>query len=390
MNKQTIITILLALVAMTGHGQITDTLTIGMELRVQDVIGTNKFMYECETPTEEFKGLPADTASFRLYEQKDIVCILARDGNQKDVYYCAFDMNKDRDFSNDYHYYLTRKQIDDARTFTPQRYADIWIAPEIHLNGVAGHGGMVTSRLAFDEFVPMLHVHDFFVGNFDYQGKNYYVCSAYDKNEYAVTDSIPTNNDDFARKLLQNNLLREVQFPIIHDSLIIRLLDVDFSRQQCRISVTPLTEATLPTIPYEGFRAPAISAKDIRGKTLTLGNGYILLDLWGSWCNPCIALVPHLVEIHQQYPDLTIISIANERNKTTLPKLKKLISEHNMTWTHACEILNDSTNMASKYAVSSFPTTFILDPSGNVVFRSTGSNDTEKLKKKLEEIFKDK
>ena len=84
--RRTIITILLALVAMTGHGQITDTLTIGMELRVQDVIGTNKFMYECEAPTEEFKGLPADTASFRLYEQKDIVCILARDGNQKDVY----------------------------------------------------------------------------------------------------------------------------------------------------------------------------------------------------------------------------------------------------------------------------------------------------------------
>lgn len=39
-------------------------------------------------------------------------------------------MNKDRDFSNDYHYYLTRKQIDDARTFTPQRYAGIWIAPK--------------------------------------------------------------------------------------------------------------------------------------------------------------------------------------------------------------------------------------------------------------------
>ena len=38
-------------------------------------------------------------------------------------------------------------------------------------------------------------------------------------------------------------------------------------------------------------------------------------------------------------------------------KLKKLINEHNMDWTHACEILNDSTNMASKYAVSSFPTT---------------------------------
>ena len=45
MNKKTIITILLALVATAGQGQVTDTLTVGMELRVQDVIGTNKFMY---------------------------------------------------------------------------------------------------------------------------------------------------------------------------------------------------------------------------------------------------------------------------------------------------------------------------------------------------------
>jgi hypothetical protein len=43
--------------------------------------------------------------------------------------------------------------------------------------------------------------------------------------------------------------------------------------------------------------------------------------------------------------------------------------------------------MASRYAVSSFPTTFIIDPFGNVVFRGTGSNDTAKLKKKLTEIF---
>lgn len=112
-----------------------------------------------------------------------------------------------------------------------------------------------------------------------------------------------------------------------------------------------------------------------------------MLDFWGSWCTPCIALVPHLVEIHEHYPDLNIISIANERDKTTMPKLKKLIGDHNMNWTHACELLNDSTNMANRYDVSSFPTTFIIDSSHNVVFRGRGSNDTAKLKKKLAEIF---
>ena len=389
MNKKTIITILLALVAMVGQAQTTDTIAIGMELRVQDFIGTSKFMYKCEIPAGGFKGLPADTTSFRLYAQKDLVCILARDGEQKDIYYCAFDMNKERDFSNDYRYYFTRKQIADARTFTPQRYADIWIAPEIRLNGVAGRGGMVTSLLAFDEFVPMLHIHDFFVGKFVYQDKNYYICSAYDKKELAVIDTIPINNNDLARELLRSKLLREIQFPILHDGLVIRLLDMDFSRQQCRISVTPLTEATLPTFPYEGFRAPAISTKDIKGKAVKLGNSYTLLDFWGTWCKPCISIIPELVDIHKLYPALNLVSVAVEGSMNDLPKLKKLTKELNMDWTHVCQLRSDTTSIASSFNISAFPTTIIIDPIGRIVFRSSGSNSTDKLKSKLKEIYPD-
>ena len=190
-----------------------------------------------------------------------------------------------------------------------------------------------------------------------------------------------------AKKLLDEKLLKNIKFPVLRDSLIIRFLDLNYASQQCLISITPLTEDSQPNHPYVGFRAPNFIAKDLKGKTIKLKEGYTLLDFWGSWCTPCIALVPHLVEIHEHYPALNIISIANERDKTTMPKLKKLIGEYNMAWTHTSEILNDSTNMASRYAVSSFPTTFIIDPFGNVVFRGTGSNDTAKLKKKLAEIF---
>ena len=49
--------------------QTTDTLSVGMELRVQNNIGTKVFMYMI--PNDEFKGLPTDTTSFRLYRQED-------------------------------------------------------------------------------------------------------------------------------------------------------------------------------------------------------------------------------------------------------------------------------------------------------------------------------
>jgi len=357
MNKKTIITTLLALVSLSGHGQTTDTIRIGMEMKLQNEISTSVFLRHRETTP--LKGLPADTASFHLYENGGILCALGK-GDTEGTYFVSLDLNGDKDFTNDYRYNFTRQQVENARNFTPQQY---------------------------DGFCPMLSVHDFCTGQFTHNGKPYYICSAYDRKEFAIIDSMPSNSNALARYLLDEKLLRKVEFPVIRDSLIFQFLDLNYADQQCRVSITPLTDATQPVFPFVGFRAPAFAAKDLKGKTVKLGKGYTLLDFWGSWCNPCIALVPHLVEIHQQYPDLTIISIANERDKTTMPKLKKLISEHNMTWTHACEILNDSTNMASKYAVSSFPTTFILDPSGNVVFRGTGSNDTEKLKKKLEEIF---
>ena len=298
-----------------------------------------------------------------------------------------FDINEDHDFSNDYHYYFTRKQILDERVFTPQRYANIWIAPRIRLNGVAGHGGTVTSPLAFDELVPMLSVHDFFIGNFDYQGKTYHVCSAYNKEEFAVTDSIPANNDELARKLLQQDLLRKVQFPIIRDNLIFKFIDINFSRQQCRISVTPLTDATTPTAPYEGFRAPAISAKDIKGETVKLSSNYTLLDFWGTWCKPCIAIIPELVDIHQRYPKLNLVSVAVESSMDDLPKLKKLTKELNMDWTHVCQLHGDTASVARSFNISSFPTTIIIDPDGKIIYRGSGSNSTDKLKAKFREIF---
>ena len=388
MKSRNLITCLLLILAtINATAQKSDTLTVSMELKVQNVVGTDVFMYKCQTPITDLKGLPTDTASFRLYEQIDIVCILARDDVQKDSYFCAFDMNNDRDFTNDYHYYFTRKQIEDERYFIPQRYANIWLAPRIRLNGVAGHGGTVTSPLAFDELVPMLSVHDFFIGNFDYQGKTYHVCSAYNKEEFAVTDSIPANNDELARKLLQQNLLRKVQFPIIRDNLIFKFIDINFSRQQCRISVTPLTDATTPTAPYEGFRSPAISAKDIKGKTVKLGSNYTLLDFWGTWCKPCIAIIPELVDIHQRYPKLNLVSVAVEGSMDDLPKLKKLTKELNMDWTHVCQLHGDTASVASSFDVSSFPTTIIIDPAGRIVYRGSGSNSTDKLKAKLEEIF---
>ena len=367
--------------------QTTDTLSVGMELKVNSPFIVNIGMSQISS--EGFKGLPTDTASFRLYRYEDVVCLLARDDSRKGWYYSVFDMNKDKDFSDDYHYYFTRNQVYENRSFAPQRYNDIWVYPDMYLNGTAKRGGglIIGSRIAFDEFVPTISFHTLCVGSFDYKGKNYYICSAYKKTKFAITDSIPANDDDLTKMLNNKDFLRDIKSPILCDNLIFRYHDMDFSRQQCKISITPQAVETLPINPYEGFCAPDISVKDINGKKVTLGKGYTLLDFWGTWCKPCIALIPKLVEIHKHYPSLNIVSIASEGSMDDLPKLKQLINEHNMDWTHVCQLSKDETSVANSFNINSFPTTILIDSSGKIIYRASGSDKADKLKAKLKEIY---
>ena len=124
-KKITIITALFALVALAGQGQTTDTLRVGMEMKLQNVISTNVFMMPKETTP--MKGLPSDTASFHLYENRGILCALGK-GDTDGIYFVSIDLNGDHDFTNDYRYIFTRQQIVDGRNFAPQRFGDIWVA----------------------------------------------------------------------------------------------------------------------------------------------------------------------------------------------------------------------------------------------------------------------
>ncbi|MBQ6653046.1 MAG: TlpA family protein disulfide reductase [Prevotella sp.] len=384
---KTFFIMLSAFITLTGNAQETDTLSLGIEIKFQEIIGTSFFMLKCQTLPEDIKGVPEDTTSYYVYECKNILCIIGKE--RENEYYCSLDLNNDHDFSNDYRYFFTRQQIEEARNFTPQRYEDIWVAPNILISGLERGKSVITNKDSFDDFFPLLRIHDFCVGKFLYHGNTYYLCCVNNKREYAITDTIPSNATDLARQLKDGGTWVNTKFPIIHNNLVFKFIDLDYTRQKCRISITPpnKNKEILPTAPYEGFHAPKIPAKDMGGKPIKTGKSYVLLDFWGTWCNPCISIIPHLVKIHKLYPDLQIISIANEQDLATTPKLNKLIKELNMNWTHICEHLYAVDNMASRFDVTTYPTTFIIDPSWKIVYKASSSDKMEELDAKLQEIY---
>src|ERR1051325_1122651 len=50
--------------------------------------------------------------------------------------------------------------------------------------------------------------------------------------------------------------------------------------------------------------APAVALKDLRGRTVRIGDyrgKVVLLNFWATWCPPCRAEMPALVRLQQQY-----------------------------------------------------------------------------------------
>jgi thiol-disulfide isomerase/thioredoxin len=133
-----------------------------------------------------------------------------------------------------------------------------------------------------------------------------------------------------------------------------------------------------------GTVAPQFTSKDIiSGKQFSLNQHhgkYVLVDFWGSWCIPCIRLIPELRAIHESYgKTLQFVSIAYDKvgNKE---KLRKLIEKHDLNWP---QIFDDQESLTGQitesYKVQEFPTSILIDPNGKIIYRSVGEGGLKKL-----------
>jgi len=154
------------------------------------------------------------------------------------------------------------------------------------------------------------------------------------------------------------------------------------------------TLETRKRIPPVGSQSVDFTKKDINGNGFTLSSlkgKYVILDFWGSWCNPCRASHPHLLEIYEKYKSmgLEIVGIANERNKDLskcFESWKRAVKEDGMTW---IQVLNDdgtgSVDLSDLYAIEGFPTKILLDKDGKIIFRAIGN--TPAIYEEIRKIF---
>lgn len=123
-------------------------------------------------------------------------------------------------------------------------------------------------------------------------------------------------------------------------------------------------------------------------------NKLTVMNVWGTWCPPCVAELPYLQEVSEYYSDkgVQIVGVmqdgVNEMLEHDLEMIDIGITLMESAGADYMVLLPDiALAMTFINKMQYFPTTFILDESGEVVETVIGSKDAEGWKKVIDEVL---
>jgi thiol-disulfide isomerase/thioredoxin len=110
----------------------------------------------------------------------------------------------------------------------------------------------------------------------------------------------------------------------------------------------------------------------------------IFINFWATWCPPCIAEMPAIDNLQEEYSDrVTFLLVSYEDHAITQKFLKSKALN-----THTFQALSKEPELLSS---SSIPITFIIDKQGQIVVKKTGSSqwDSDSVKELLDQLLTD-
>ena len=145
-----------------------------------------------------------------------------------------------------------------------------------------------------------------------------------------------------------------------------------------------LRRLSLPGHPME-INGTLLNGKPFDQKTLA--GKVVLVDFWATWCGPCVAEIPNVLEQYEKYHkdgfEVVGVSLDQEREA-----LEKFVDEQKVPW----PILFEEPKgdgwqhpLATFYGISGIPTVILIGRDGNVI---TLDARGEKLGERLDAIFK--
>lgn len=144
--------------------------------------------------------------------------------------------------------------------------------------------------------------------------------------------------------------------------------------------------SALATLPEEkgpfftGFETVALDGETYSQKIFE-GNKLTMVNIWGTFCSPCINEMPDLEKLSKDYADKNFVIVGivadtfdylkAENNELKIADAKKIIEQTGVTYTNL--LPSESLNAAKLDYIRTFPTTYFLNEKGELLGEYIGS-----------------
>lgn len=119
-----------------------------------------------------------------------------------------------------------------------------------------------------------------------------------------------------------------------------------------------------------------VTSPETEGKVL-------LIDFWATWCPPCKATIPHLVDLQKKYSDkLAVVGVVLEENKD-VNELNAFANKFSINYA----IANSNANfqLAEQFGgIRSIPTMFLYSPKGKLINMYQGAVPEEMIESDIQ------
>lgn len=128
-------------------------------------------------------------------------------------------------------------------------------------------------------------------------------------------------------------------------------------------------------IANRGEEIPDFTVTDPSGRSLklrSLKGKPVLLNLWATWCGPCVLEMPMLEKMATDYEGkLRVLTVSQDIEGAT--KVAPLFAEKKFSKLEPW--LDPENNLGFKYNTGMLPTTVLYDKDGKEVWRMIGAHD---------------
>jgi thiol-disulfide isomerase/thioredoxin len=240
-----------------------------------------------------------------------------------------------------------------------------------------GHGSGTEMDFSFPEFNYM---------RFIYKGKPYLVTTTnYSKSAVMIVPDRPyfdrigklnsvkigqyakVGDDEFIVSNIMNN----------GNDLVLTGADINGFGDKKEVKVLPgkssIKTASAKVSRQLGYKAPIAAGVNINPNinlkglvnTANLKGKYVFIDIWGTFCVPCIAEFPKIKEAYSVFggKNLEVVGIVDDRQPGTTQQIFK---QQLLPWPNIQ--MDAKTSQTAGYKdINAYPTTYLLDPQGKII-----------------------